>query len=320
MKILIYIQSAEGKINPISLESLVAAQKLKEEKSAEIYAVTFNASIADELSQYDVNSIINVNDNSLVNYSPLHYIETFNQLYKKFNPNIIIFGHTYETRDWVPRLSARLDIPFLSDCVGMNINDTITYTRSLYQNKINTDLSVSSNSAIISFQSGAYKIDSLNQGSSNVELVNVDLSSVENKIVNEDKFKDSDGAIDLSAADFIVSIGRGIAKEENIPMAKELADLIGAQLASSRPVVDSGWLNHSLQIGSSGQVVSPKLYLALGISGAIQHSVGMKGSGCIMVINKDSNAPIFEIADYGIVGDIMEILPKLTATIKEMNG
>ena len=320
MKILIYIQSAEGKINPISLESLVAAQKLKEEKSAEIYAVTFNASIADELSQYDVNSIINVNDNSLVNYSPLHYIETFNQLYKKFNPNIIIFGHTYETRDWVPRLSARLDIPFLSDCVGMNINDTITYTRSLYQNKINTDLSVSSNSAIISFQSGAYKIDSLNQGSSNVELVNVDLSSVENKIINEDKFKDSDGAIDLSAADFIVSIGRGIAKEENIPMAKELADLIGAQLASSRPVVDSGWLNHSLQIGSSGQVVSPKLYLALGISGAIQHSVGMKGSGCIMVINKDSNAPIFEIADYGIVGDIMEILPKLTATIKEMNG
>ena len=200
------------------------------------------------------------------------------------------------------------------------INDSITYTRSLYQNKINVDLSVSSSSAIISFQSGAYKIDSLNQGSSNVEIVNVDLSSVENKIVNEDKFKDSDGAIDLSAADFIVSIGRGIAKEENIPMAKELADLIGAQLASSRPVVDSGWLNHSLQIGSSGQIVSPKLYLALGISGAIQHSVGMKGSGCIMVINKDSNAPIFEIADYGIVGDIMEILPKLTTKIKEMNG
>ena len=164
------------------------------------------------------------------------------------------------------------------------------------------------------------EIDSLNQGSSNIELINVDLSSVENKIVNEDKFKDSDGAIDLSAADFIVSIGRGIAKEENIPMAKELADLIGAQLASSRPVVDSGWLNHSLQIGSSGQIVSPKLYLALGISGAIQHSVGMKGSGCIMVINKDSNAPIFEIADYGIVGDIMEILPKLTTAIKEMNG
>ena len=134
------------------------------------------------------------------------------------------------------------------------------------------------------------------------------------------RFLEQKGGVDLTAADLIVSVGRGIAKEENIPMAKELADLIGAQLASSRPVVDSGWLNHSLQIGSSGQIVSPKLYFALGISGAIQHSVGMKGSGCIMVINKDANAPIFEIADYGIIGDLMEIVPKLSSAIKEING
>ena len=320
MKILVYIQSAEEKINPISLESLVSAQQLKKEKSAQIHAVTFSSDIANKLSQYDIDSVIHVNDNNLQEYSPLHYIETFNQLSSELNPDLIIFGHTYETRDWVPRLSARLDIPFLSDCVGMSVNDTISYTRSLYQNKINTDLSIPSGSAIISFQSGAYKVDSLKQGSCNVEQMNVDLSTVENKIVNEEKFKETDGAIDLSAADFIVSIGRGIAKEENIPMAKELADLIGAQLASSRPVVDSGWLNHSLQIGSSGQIVSPKLYFALGISGAIQHSVGMKGSGCIMVINKDANAPIFEIADYGIVGDIMEIVPKLSSAIKEING
>ena len=320
MKILVYIQSAEGKINPISLESLVAAQQLKKEKSAQVHAVTFSSDIANKLSEYDIDSIIHVSHDSLDEYSPLHYIETFNQLNSNLSPDLIIFGHTYETRDWVPRLSARLDIPFLSDCVGMNIDDTVTYTRSLYQNKINTDLSISSGSAIISFQSGAYKIDLLGQGSCNVEQVDINLSSVENKIINEDKFKETDGAIDLSAADFIVSIGRGIAKEENIPMAKELADLIGAQLASSRPVVDSGWLNHSLQIGSSGQIVSPKLYFALGISGAIQHSVGMKGSGCIMVINKDANSPIFEIADYGIIGDLMEIVPKLSSAIKEING
>ena len=320
MKILVYIQSGEGKINPISLESLVAAQQLKNEKSAQVHAVTFSSDIANKLSQYDIDSVIHVNDNNLQEYSPLHYIETFNQLSGELNPDLIIFGHTYETRDWVPRLSARLNIPFLSDCVGMSVKDTLSYTRSLYQNKINTDLSISSGSAIISFQSGAYKVDSLGQGSCNIEQMNVDLSSVENKIINEEKFKETDGAIDLSAADFIVSVGRGIAKEENIPIAKELADLIGAQLASSRPVVDSGWLNHSLQIGSSGQVVSPKLYFALGISGAIQHSVGMKGSGCIMVINKDANAPIFEIADYGIVGDIMEIIPKLSSAIKEING
>ena len=320
MKVIVYIQSNEEKINPISLEALVAAQKLKESKSAEIYAVTFSNDIANQLVAYDLNGVIHVNNENLSEYSPLYYIETFNQLNLTYKPDLFIFGHTYETRDWVPRLSARIDVPFLSDCIGMTLGDINTFTRSLYQNKINVDISASSDTSIVSFQSGAYKIDSLEKGSSEINSVSVDLTSVENKIINEEKFKETEGGVDLSSADFIVSIGRGIGKEENIPMAKELAELIGAQLASSRPVVDSGWLNHSLQIGSSGQIVSPKLYLALGISGAIQHVVGMKGSGCILVINKDSNAPIFEIADYGVVGDIMEIIPKLNSAIKEMNG
>lgn len=320
MKIIVYMQSSEGKINPISLESLVAAQKLKENKGAEIYAATFSDDIANQLTTYDVNGVLHVNNENLLNYSPLHYIETFSQLHANYHPDFFIFGHTYETRDWVPRLSARLDFPFLSDCIGMNLEGAITFTRALYQNKINVDLSGDSSSSIVSFQSGAYKIDALKEGAAEIESVSVDLNSVENKIIIEEKFKETDGGVDLTSADFIVSIGRGIGKEENIPMAKELAELIGAQLASSRPVVDSGWLNHSLQIGSSGQIVSPKLYFALGISGAIQHVVGMKGSGCILVINKDSNAPIFEIADYGVVGDIMEIIPKLISTIKEMNG
>ena len=320
MKIIVYIQSNEEKINPISLEALVAAQKLKESKSAEIYAATFSNDIANQLAVYDINGVIHVDNKNLSEYSPLHYIETFSQLNGIYKPDLFIFGHTYETRDWVPRLSARIDVPFLSDCIGMTLGDINTFTRSLYQNKINVDISVSSETSIVSFQSGAYKIDSLKKGSSEINSVSVDLASVENKIINEEKFKETEGGVDLSSADFIVSIGRGIGKEENIPVAKELAELIGAQLASSRPVVDSGWLNHSLQIGSSGQIVSPKLYLALGISGAIQHVVGMKGSGCILVVNKDSNAPIFEIADYGVVGDIMEIIPKLNSAIKEMNG
>ena len=313
MKIIVYIQSNEEKINPISLEALVAAQKLKESKSGEIYAATFSNDIANQLAVYDINGVIHVDNKNLSEYSPLHYIETFSQLNGIYKPDLFIFGHTYETRDWVPRLSARIDVPFLSDCIGMTLGDINTFTRSLYQNKINVDISVSSETSIVSFQSGAYKIDSLKEGSSEIKSVSVDLVSVENKIINEEKFKETEGGVDLSSADFIVSIGRGIGKEENIPVAKELAELIGAQLASSRPVVDSGWL-------SSGQIVSPKLYLALGISGAIQHVVGMKGSGCILVVNKDSNAPIFEIADYGVVGDIMEIIPKLNSAIKEMNG
>ena len=320
MKILIYIQSSEGKINPISLEALAGAQQLKKQKNAEIYAVTFSEKISEALTQYDVNEIIYVDNESLREYSPLHFLEVFNHLNNEHNPDYLIFGHTYETRDWVPRLSARLDIPFLSDCIGMKIEDDILFTRSLYQNKINADLISKSTQSIISFQSGAYRIDTLQMGTSSINKISIDTSSVSNKIINDKKFKESDGGIDLSSANFIVSIGRGIGKEENIPIAKELSDLLGAQLASSRPVVDSGWLDHSLQIGSSGQIVSPKLYFALGISGAIQHVVGMKGSGCILVVNKDANAPIFELADYGVVGDIMEIIPKLNSAIKELNG
>ena len=320
MKILIYIQSSDEKINPISLESLVAAQELKDKVGAEIYAVTFSSMVSENLSKYDINEVIYVDDEKLKDYSPLHFLETLTQLNNQYNPEYIIFGHTYETRDWVPRLSARLDCPFLSDCIGMEVNNPVTFTRSLYQNKINVNLTTASEKNIISFQSGSYKIDNLKSGNSEVNTISIDLGSVPNKIINDEKFKESDGGIDLTSADFIVSIGRGIAKEENIPMAKELASSIGAQLASSRPVVDSGWLDHSLQIGSSGQIVSPKLYFALGISGAIQHVVGMKGAGCILVINKDENAPIFELADYGVVGDIMEIVPKLNTAIKELNG
>ena len=320
MKILIYIQSSEDKINPISLEALVAAQQLKRDKNATICAVTFSSKISSDLARYNIDEIILVNNNLLNEYSPLHFLEAFNNLNNQYTPDFIFFGHTYETRDWVPRLSARLDVPFISDCIGMKIEDDIIFTRSLYQNKINTDLIAQSSQTIISFQSGAFKIDNLETGNASINTMEINLESVPNKIVNDKKFKEADGGVDLSSADFIVSIGRGIGKEENIPIAKELSELIGAQLASSRPVVDSGWLNHSLQIGSSGQIVSPKLYFALGISGAIQHVVGMKGSGCILVINKDANAPIFELADYGVVGDIMEIIPKLNSAIKELNG
>ena len=145
--------------------------------------------------------------------------------------------------------------------------------------------------------------------------VSCDLNSVQDLIKPGDKFQESAGGVDLTSAELILSIGRGIGKEENIPLVQELADKINAQIGASRPVVDAGWLEHSRQIGSSGQTVSPKLYFSIGISGAIQHLVGMKGSKYIMAINKDPNAPIFEIADYAIVGDVLEIIPKLTESL-----
>ena len=216
----------------------------------------------------------------------------------------------------MPRLSARLDIPFISDCTNFSFNEKFIFTRPIYQAKLNQDILLSSNQAIISYQAGSFSKDNLISGNSSLNTeISCDLSSVNNTIRPGEKFQESSGGVDLTAAELIVSVGRGIGKEENISLAQNLADKLNAQIGSSRPVVDAGWLDHSRQIGSSGQTVSPKLYFAIGISGAIQHLVGMKGSKCIMAINKDPNAPIFEIADYAIVGDLLEILPKLTENI-----
>ena len=168
-----------------------------------------------------------------------------------------------------------------------------------------------------SIQSGSFKSDDLETGNSTLNTIDVTFDDVKNTIRAEEKFKEQKGGVDLTAADLIVSVGRGIAKEENIPMAEELTTLLNAEMGSSRPIVDYGWLPHDRQIGSSGQVVSPKLYFSLGVSGAIQHQVGMKGSDKIMAINKDENAPIFEISDYSVVGDLLEIVPKLIDRIKE---
>lgn len=320
MKILVFIQSEGSKINPIALEALVGAQTIAREIGGDVSAITFSQETAELLKDKNLETIILCNNEKINDYNPFPYLDSMTQIIKSKNPELIVFGHTYETRDWVPRLSARLDQPFLSDCISHKIdNDELIFTRSLYQNKVNVDIKSNGFPFIVSFQSGTFKVNNIESGNCGIEIIDTKISD-ENRINNGEKFKETEGGIDLTSADFIVSVGRGIGKEEHIPMVKELAQLIGANLSSSRPVVDSGWLDHSLQIGSSGQTVSPKMYMALGISGAIQHVVGMKGSDCIIAVNKDANAPIFEIADYGVIGDLHEIVPKLIETIKEQNG
>jgi electron transfer flavoprotein alpha subunit len=300
----------------MSLESLAAAQKMKKMCNGELHLVIFNNNLGNALLEYECDSVIILDNSQLQSYNPLFFVETFNQINNQINPDIFIFAHSYETRDWVPRISARLDIPFISDCTNFSFNEKFIFTRPIYQAKLNQNILLSSNQAIISYQAGSFSKDNLISGNSSLNTeISCDLSSVNNTIRPGEKFQESSGGVDLTAAELIVSVGRGIGKEENIPLAQNLADKLNAQIGSSRPVVDAGWLDHSRQIGSSGQTVSPKLYFAVGISGAIQHLVGMKGSKCIMAINKDPNAPIFEIADYAIVGDLLEILPKLTESI-----
>ena len=316
MKIVAFIQSSDNQINSMSLESLAAAQKMKKMCNGELHLVIFNNDLGSALLEYECDSVIILDNSQLQSYNPLFFVEAFNQISDQINPDLFIFAHSYETRDWVPRLSARLDIPFISDCTNFTFNEKFIFTRPIYQAKLNQDILLSSNQAIISYQAGSFSKDNLISGNSSLNTgISSDLSSVNNTIRPGEKFQESSGGVDLTAAELIVSVGRGIGKEENIPLAQNLADKLNAQIGSSRPVVDAGWLDHSRQIGSSGQTVSPKLYFAVGISGAIQHLVGMKGSKCIMAINKDPNAPIFEIADYAIVGDLLEILPKLTENI-----
>ena len=317
MKILCFIQYDE-KINGVSKEAVSLSQEIASKANGELTLLTFNESASNDLQKLQSDKVIFVNDSLLNDYNPLYYTAAVKQVMDEGDYDLLILGHTYEARDWVPRLSARLDIPFISDCVDYELNGAvIEWVRTLYRAKINCSIKSTNQKSIVSVQSGCFKADNLIQGESLLDSINVDLSGVQNTITPGERFKESGSQIDLSSSDVIVSIGRGIGKEENIPLAQELAESLNGLLASSRPVVDAGWLDHSLQIGSSGQVVSPKLYLALGISGAIQHVVGMKGSKSVISINKDSNAPIFELSDYGVIGDILEIIPKLKEAIKE---
>ena len=316
MKLFVFIQHEEEKINSVSLEALQAAQEITAKSGGTVSAVTYSPGIGNQLTGYDLNEILVIDNPQLENYNPLHYVKVMEDALASESPDILIFGHSYEARDWVPRLSARLDIPFISDCIGFKYDSELTLVRSVYQGKFNADVCVNSNKYFLSFQSGAFKADALKTGSTSIRNVPVDLSNVVNSIQPGEKFQESESSVDLSQADIIVSVGRGIGKKENMPLVRELASALKGQLASSRPVVDSGWLESYHQVGSSGQTVSPKLYFALGISGAIQHVVGMKSSKNIVVINKDANAPIFEIADYGVVGDLFEIVPKLITAIQ----
>ena len=310
MKILCFIQTLDGKANNNSLESLCAAQSITKNNGGELHAVVFDKNVADQLKNYELSSVIYINNSELNSYNPEYYLKSLELLNNEFNPDLLIFGHSYETRDWVPRLSARLDKAFVSDCVSLQFESELYFIRPIYQAKLNEKIKLN-NQGIVSFQAGSYSTEDITSGSCNIDEKSLDLSSIELSINPGERFKESADGVDLSNAEVIVSIGRGVGKIENIDLVKSLAEKLNAQIGASRPVVDAGWLDHSYQIGSSGQTVSPKLYLAVGISGAIQHLVGMKGSKNIIAINKDPNAPIFEISDYAILGDIFEILPKL---------
>ncbi len=321
MNILVILEGANGAIHRISKEAVAAAQALGKDLNQKVGALVFGKNsdnLAKEAAGFKVDEVIQVKDEKLNSYSADAYAETVKQIIEKESPKIVLTGYSYLVRDFFPKVSARLKKPLITDVTGYKVDGGKTlFTKQVLHGKLTVDIETKVDGPVlIGFQSAAYSGDDLEKGSAKVRTESVSLDQSQLKTTSEEPFQEESGGVDLSAADKIISIGRGVGKEENMELIKALAAALKAEIGASRPIVDAGWLPNSHQVGSSGQSVTPTLYLALGISGAIQHVVGMKGSKNIVAINRDSAAPIFEVADYGVVGDILEIVPKLTEAIK----
>jgi len=232
---------------------------------------------------------------------------------------LVLMPHTYQVRDFVPKLATALATTAITDAIGYKYEGgKLTFTRQMFQGKFVADVSFSGAGPwFVTFQNGSFRADKVEIDPALASIETVSVSDVTSRTKPEPAFKEAKQAVDLTQAEIIVSVGRGIKEQKNIELAKQLADALGGEIAGSRPVCDNGWLPMDRQVGSSGQTVAPKLYLALGISGAIQHLVGMKGAKGIVAINKDSEAPIFEIADVGVVGNLFDIIPPLIEEVKK---
>ncbi len=325
MKILVITELRQGKWNNTSFETLAAAQQIAKDTSSTVSALVVGKSVAafaGDLASKSVAEVLLLEHDLLDSYTPDGYCIALKQVVESTKPDLILFPHTYQVRDFAPQLAAMLGRGMIGDCIGYRYESgKLIFVRQMFQGKTAADVTFQSAAPwFASFQSGSFRADLLAahpSGKAPVNKVSVDLKPEQIRTKPLDLFKEAKSAVDLTQAPIIVSIGRGIKAPENIPLAEALAKAIGGEIAASRPICDEGWLPMERQIGSSGQTVAPKLYLALGISGAIQHVVGMKGARTIVAINKDSNAPIFEIADYGIVGDIFEIMPALTEELQK---
>ena len=318
--ILVVAEQRDGTLNRASWEAVAAAQHAGDPVKVAILGSGIDA-VANELAAAAVDEVIVVDHAALSGYTADGHVLALAALIAQEQPARVFVAHTYQTRDFVPALAARLGRALVADVTAMKQQDGVAvYARPVFQGKLTADVAASGPEPhFVTFQIGAFRADAVKKGSAPAAIrraaIELDAAAIRQK--PEAPFKEAKQAVDLSQAERIVAIGRGIKGQEHLALAEQLAQAMGAEIAASRPICDAGWLPMDRQIGSSGQTVAPKLYVALGISGAIQHLVGMKGSRTIVAINKDAEAPIFEIADYGIVGDLFEVVPAMVAELQK---
>jgi electron transfer flavoprotein alpha subunit len=322
--ILAVLEQREGALHPMSLETLAAAQQLGSELAQPVYAVLTGSAIqelAATVAAFRLSKVHAVEHALLAEYTADGFTAALKQLIGLHRPAYVLFPHTYQTRDFAPALAASLERVLVSDVIAHRVEGgAVILVRQLFQGKINADVRFEGEAPYFaSIQAGAFRTENAGKSDSPapVEVTTPSLTAQQIRTRPLERFRESQRAVDLTAAERIVSAGRGIREAENLALIEQLAKAMGAELAASRPICDNGWLPMERQVGSSGQTVAPKLYVAVGISGAIQHLVGMKGSKTIVAINKDPEAPIFEIADYGIVGDLFQIVPALIEALKK---
>jgi electron transfer flavoprotein alpha subunit len=328
--ILVVAEQRSGKLNRVTWETVAAAQQLAETSASDNKSISMAllgsglGPLAGELAAaptLDVQEIVTIDDAALESYTADGYTTALQQAIKELSPSLVLLPHTYQTRDFAPMLAARLERALITDVTAVKtIGEQRVFVRPMFQGRLTADIAPQGPAPhVVTFQAGAVRPDQGRRGSSAVPVravqIKVDAATIRQN--PEAPFQQARQSVDLSQAERIVAVGRGIKGQEHLALAQQLAEALGAELGASRPICDAGWLPMERQVGSSGQTVAPKLYVALGISGAIQHLVGMKGSNTIVAINKDPDAPIFEVADYGIVGDLFDVAPALITALKE---
>jgi electron transfer flavoprotein alpha subunit len=322
--ILVVAEQREGKLNRVSFETIAAAQSIAKETGWSVEVVLPGNNLttpAADLATKATAKVSALESLALENYTADAYVFALKRFVTEKQPKLVLFPHTYQVRDFAPRLALALDRTLISDSTGFKFeNQKLLFTRQMFQGKFSADVSFTGDAPwtwMATIQIGAFRGDQAEAGAPPVETLVAAVAESAPRVTPHEIFQEAKQAVDLGQAEVIVAVGRGIKEQKNLAVAEALAEALGGEVAASRPICDNGWLPLDRQIGSSGQTVAPKLYVALGISGAIQHIVGMKGAGTIVAINKDAEAPIFEIADIGVVANLFDVVPPLTEEIKK---